>query len=168
MAGDSAGEVEFWHDAITETLPGDAFSDTEVIKEPAGWKKEHPPQDMIRVPGVVHETSMLYMSDNLETDKTASVDQNYRPRGCNNVYVTGGALFPSSGSWNRESTIRLPAQVRMLTIGLSNLDDVWICSRSRQKATQKEARRGKGSGGPGALKKTLMADPTKGDKNIQG
>jgi hypothetical protein len=42
------------------------------------------------------------MSDDLEKDERASVGPQYTPKGCGNVYVTGGALFPSSGSWNRE------------------------------------------------------------------
>ena len=70
----------------------------------AGWRKERPPAESVRVPGLVHETSTLYMSDNLNGDPHASVDSLYRPRNCDNVYVTGGALFPTAGSWNREQT----------------------------------------------------------------
>ena len=58
---------------------------------------------MVRVPGIVHEACSLYMSDNLEEDTHASVDSSYRPRGCDGVYVTGAAIFPTSGSWNRMS-----------------------------------------------------------------
>ena len=92
MAG-NAQDVEYWHDAEEKEQFEQGL---------AGWKKERPPPSMIRVPGIVHETSMLYMSDDLTHDPQASVDALYRPRKCDNVYVTGGAIFPTSGSWNRE------------------------------------------------------------------
>lgn len=103
MAGDQSKKIEYWHDAVVERKPSTSFQDHEIVTEPAGWKTEKPPREMSRVPGLVHETSTLYMSDYLENDHQASVDTDYRPRGCDNVYVTGGALFPSSGSWNRKS-----------------------------------------------------------------
>jgi hypothetical protein len=84
MADDRADALEYWHDSS------------------ASWRTERPTEDSIRVPGIVHETSTLYMSDDLEKDEHASVGPQYTPKGCGNVYVTGGALFPSSGSWNRE------------------------------------------------------------------
>ncbi|KAH8822170.1 hypothetical protein DL96DRAFT_1714521 [Flagelloscypha sp. PMI_526] len=51
--------------------------------------------------------SALYMAKNLEEDKTASVDLNYRPYGleAGNVYVTGAGLLPTAGSWNPTPTI---------------------------------------------------------------
>jgi len=86
MAGPKESEIEYWHDS----------------SDVAGtWEKRPPPKDKIHIPGIVHETSTLYMADDLEKDKHASVGPDYRPKGCGNVYVTGGALFPSSGSWNR-------------------------------------------------------------------
>jgi choline dehydrogenase-like flavoprotein len=102
MAGDQADHVEFWHDAVTESQDMDYAQELHIPKLKAGWLRKKPPAEMIRVPGIVHETSTLYMSDDLETDLHASVDRDYRPHGCDNVYVTGGALFPTSGSWNRE------------------------------------------------------------------
>ncbi|KAF8155019.1 hypothetical protein K438DRAFT_1943070 [Mycena galopus ATCC 62051] len=87
MADDRADALEYWHDSS------------------ASWQKERPTEKGIRVPGVVHETSTLYMSDDLEKDPQASVGPQYTPRGCSNVYVTGGALFPSSGSWNPTLTM---------------------------------------------------------------
>ncbi|TFK63544.1 FAD/NAD(P)-binding domain-containing protein [Pluteus cervinus] len=87
MAGDRAGRLEYWHNKTSS------------------WEEDPAPVSEIRVPGVVHETSTLYMSDDLENDPHASVGPDYRPRGCGNVYVTGGAIFPSSGSWNPTLTM---------------------------------------------------------------
>ncbi|KIY72082.1 hypothetical protein CYLTODRAFT_368212 [Cylindrobasidium torrendii FP15055 ss-10] len=101
MAGPAAsGKIEFWHDADVVQLPKDYDTTTVVQLAGAGWQAQRPPASKIRVPGLVHETSTLYMSDDLVADTGASVDSQYRPRGCKNVYVTGGALFPTSGSWN--------------------------------------------------------------------
>ncbi|RXW23453.1 hypothetical protein EST38_g2427 [Candolleomyces aberdarensis] len=91
MAGDESDKIEYWHedkDAAT-----------------GKWLSNRAPTGQIHIEGVVHETSTLYMSDNLEGDPTASVGLDYRPRGCKNVYVTGGSLFPSSGSWNPTLTM---------------------------------------------------------------
>jgi choline dehydrogenase-like flavoprotein len=88
MAGNKAGDLEYWHDKPSDT---------------PGWQKGvKPSKKSTHIPGVVHETSTLYMSDNVETDKHASVGPDYKIKGCENVYITGGALFPSSGSWNRK------------------------------------------------------------------
>ncbi|KAK7691523.1 hypothetical protein QCA50_004922 [Cerrena zonata] len=105
MAGDQADSIEYWHDVIVERRDKDSQRDAVTIKSHPGWKRNKPPADMVRVPGLVHETSTLYMSDNLEKDKNASVDSQYRPRGCDNVFVTGGAIFPTSGSWNPTLTM---------------------------------------------------------------
>ena len=102
MAGPMAQKIEFWHDDEVEKVPVSSVSEGSISVTPAGWKKTPPPAHMIRVPGLVHETSMLYMSDDIENDKHASVDSLYRPYKCDNVYVTGGAIFPTSGSWNRK------------------------------------------------------------------
>ena len=103
MAGDGReDDIEYWHDAREVEVAVDNGKQTVRHQEEAGWKHKRPPADMVRVPGLVHETSTLYMSDDLENDPQASVDSLYRPRKCDNVYVTGGALFPTSGSWNRE------------------------------------------------------------------
>ena len=82
MADNKASELEYWHN-------GDS-------KNKAGWKRQKPPQAEIRIPGVVHEASTLYMGT--PSDPKACVDDNYRPFGSKNVYVTGAALFPSAGT----------------------------------------------------------------------
>ena len=83
MADSMAGKLQYWHNASAE-------------KE-AGWFTDKPPVKEIRVPGVVHEASLLYMGP--ESDPTAAVDANYQPYGCKNAYVTGAALFPSAGEY---------------------------------------------------------------------
>lgn len=80
MADKKAREVEYWHNDGTGN---------------AGWRREKPPTAEVRVPGVVHESSTLYMGN--KSDPSAAADENYRPYGCENVYVTGAALFPSAG-----------------------------------------------------------------------
>ena len=66
------------------------------------WSKKHPTTKEIRIPGIVHESSTAFMGPE---DEGGSVDEHYRPHGVKNVYVTGGALFPTSGSWNPTMTM---------------------------------------------------------------
>lgn len=53
--------------------------------------------NMVRVPGMVHESSTMWIDKN---DKDGVVDANYQPIGTENVYITGGSLWPTGGSWN--------------------------------------------------------------------
>jgi hypothetical protein len=62
-----------------------------------------------RVEPLFHEASSLYMTENFQAlvahEAQPSIDKTYRPFGLHhrgNVYVTGAALFPRAGSWNRE------------------------------------------------------------------
>lgn len=96
MAGGKESEIDYWHDKAA------SISQQGRVYGGGGWEKKRPPAEMVRIPGLVHETSTLYMSDDIENDKHASVDSLYRPYQCDNVYVTGGAIFPTSGSWNRK------------------------------------------------------------------
>ena len=80
-----AGEVEYWHGAPDEGT----------------WKSERPPQKQIRVGGLVHEGSTLYIGK----EDDAPVDLDYKPRGVDNVYITGAGLWPRSGSWNPTMTM---------------------------------------------------------------
>ena len=88
IAAEKASDLEYWH------------------RSPDGkagyWSKDPLLAEDMHRPNIVHDTSTLYMSDDLEIDKHASVGPDYKPKGCGNVYVTGGALFPTSGSWNCE------------------------------------------------------------------
>ena len=67
------------------------------------WQSE---QAKFRAPGLVHESSTMKIG---ESDKDP-IDINYRPRGLNNVYVTGASLWPSGGSWNPTLSMCVLAQ----------------------------------------------------------
>ena len=82
MADTKSKNIEYWHN----------------LKERHGsrWSSKKPVEAEIHVPGIVHECSTLYMGP--PTDNHAAVDEKYTPYGCRNVYVTGGAIFPSAGT----------------------------------------------------------------------
>ena len=82
MAGLKKDDVEYWHDE--QQNPNGGL-----------WLSKKPEKPQIHVPGIVHECSTLYMGP--ESDIHAAVDENYTLYGCKNVYVTGAAIFPSSG-----------------------------------------------------------------------
>lgn len=67
-----------------------------------GWIKEKPAVDTIRIPGIVHEASTAYVG---RKSHGGTLDSWYRPHGVKNVFVTGGALFPTAGSWNPTLTM---------------------------------------------------------------
>ncbi len=66
------------------------------------WARGRPDVSDIRVPGIVHEASTAFMGDEAQG---GSVDELGRPHGMSNVCVTGGALFPTAGSWNPTLTM---------------------------------------------------------------
>ena len=66
------------------------------------WMKQRPKSGDVRVPGIVHEACPLWMG---ESSENSVVAPDYRPWGVENVYVTGAAIFPSSGSWNPTLTM---------------------------------------------------------------
>ena len=80
--GLSGRDVEYWHPE------GDS----------GFWSTNRPVCDKIRVPGLVHEASTMWIGD--ENDKKAPVGLDYRPHGVENVYITGASLWPTGGSWN--------------------------------------------------------------------
>ena len=86
--GESA--VEYWHGA-----PDDGK-----------WLFPRPEQRQIRVDGLVHESSTLHIGEEV----TAPVDLDYKVKNTENVYVTGGALWPQGGSWNPTLTMVALAQ----------------------------------------------------------
>ncbi|MEC5160589.1 GMC oxidoreductase [Janthinobacterium sp. CG_S6] len=85
-----AGRVQYWHG---EPNQGE-------------WSNARPAVAQRRVGGLVHEGSSLWLGDNGE----GVVGLDYRPHGVQNVYVTGGALWPASGSWNPTMTMVALAQ----------------------------------------------------------
>lgn len=82
--------VEYWH--------GEPDS--------GSWETQRPPRKQIRVPALVHEGSTLWIGD----QEDAPVGLDYRLQDVQNVYVTGGALWPVSGSWNPTMTMVALAQ----------------------------------------------------------
>ena len=83
-----SSELEYWH------------SDKD--GKSGFWAKDHPDLKTVRIPGIVHETSTAFMGSEAEG---GSVDELGRPHGIQNVFVTGGALFPTAGSWNPTLTM---------------------------------------------------------------
>lgn len=66
------------------------------------WSALRPPQSQIRLNIIVHEASPLWMGAD-PADSVVGLD--YRPHGVSNVYLTGGAILPTSGSWNPTLTL---------------------------------------------------------------
>lgn len=98
-------------DATWDTMDAACFQMMERVLSPAGadhveywhghpdtgtWRGSRPTVEARRVPGLVHEGSTLHIG---QADD-APVDLDYRLRGVHNVYVTGGSLWPTGGSWN--------------------------------------------------------------------
>ena len=91
LVSDGAGatpDIEYWVD-------GPNGSD-------GTWQHAKPEQHQIRLNIIVHEASPLWIG---KDPANSVVNLEYRPHGVNNVYVTGGALFPTSGSWNPTLTM---------------------------------------------------------------
>ncbi|WP_405432286.1 GMC oxidoreductase [Micromonospora sp. NBC_00617] len=70
------------------------------------WSSQRPSVSDRRLAGLVHEGSTLWIGPGHDDP----VDLNYRLRGTDNVYVTGGALWPTAGSWNPTLTMVALAQ----------------------------------------------------------
>lgn len=90
LSPEGSGKVEYWHGSPEEGV----------------WLSTQPPVEQIRVGGLVHEGSSLWIGK--EDEGVVGLD--YRPHGVENVYVTGGALWPASGSWNPTMTMVALAQ----------------------------------------------------------
>jgi choline dehydrogenase-like flavoprotein len=80
-----ADRVQYWH--------GDPNT--------GSWNSDRPATPERRVPGLVHEGSSLRIGD----DDGSPVGLDYRLRGMRNVFVTGGGLWPTGGSWNPTMTM---------------------------------------------------------------
>ncbi|RNH98591.1 GMC family oxidoreductase [Micromonospora aurantiaca] len=70
------------------------------------WARQRPSTAQCRLPGLVHEASTLRMGEAADS----VVDLNYRLRGATNVYITGGALWPTGSSANPTLTMVALAQ----------------------------------------------------------
>ena len=77
-----AKNVEYWHP----------------VGNSGSWEKIQPTTDMIRKQATVHEASTMWIGG--KQDKAAPVDLDYRPKGVDNVYITGASLYPTGASWN--------------------------------------------------------------------
>ena len=71
-------QLEYWHHAEQS------------------WRKNRPPPDEIRREHLVHPASTMWIG----ADESSPVDLDYRFRSVENVYLTGGALWPVAGSLN--------------------------------------------------------------------
>lgn len=91
VSPDGRASVEYWH--VDDAGNG-------------SWLAQRPSASQIRVPGLVHEGSTLWIG----ADKEAVVGLDYRLKGVDNVYVTGGSLWPRAGSWNPTLTMVALAQ----------------------------------------------------------
>ena len=76
--------VEYWHPDAT----GNSGT----------WTTVRPTTKMIRKQATVHEGSTMWIGG--KQDQTAPVDLDYRPKGVDNVYITGASLYPTGASWN--------------------------------------------------------------------
>eukprot|EP00904_Undaria_pinnatifida_P008567 jgi/Undpi1/4840/HiC_scaffold_19.g08193.m1 len=65
------------------------------------WLAQRPPVAQYRVDAIVHESSTLHVG----AASDAPVDLNYQLKGTENVFVTGGGLWPRGGSWNPTLTM---------------------------------------------------------------
>jgi choline dehydrogenase-like flavoprotein len=90
LSCEGASRVEYWH--------GDP--------DTGSWNSERPSVEERRVPGLVHEGSVLPIG--ASADSPVGLD--YRLHGIRNVFVTGGGLWPTGGSWNPTMTMTALAQ----------------------------------------------------------
>jgi len=68
------------------------------------WSKQRPSADQLRIaPGLVHESSTLWMGKD-KSDSVVGFDYRLH-NGPENVYITGGSLWPTGGSWNPTLTM---------------------------------------------------------------
>ena len=78
------------------------------------WQEDIPPKCQTQHKSLVHPASTMWIGDN----GTSPVELNYGFRGVDNVYLTGGALWPTGASWN--PTCAMTALAMHLADGLSS------------------------------------------------
>ena len=84
---DGKNKVEYWHGS----------------PDVGKWCTGRPLRSQYRLPRTTHESSTLIIGDVHEDHSSVGLD--YRPHGVENVYVTGGGLWPRAGSWNPTLTM---------------------------------------------------------------
>ncbi|MCG7497467.1 GMC oxidoreductase [Vibrio sp. Of7-15] len=94
LSPSGSGAVEYWHPRM------------ENGQDHGEWFRSRPDAKDIRVDAPVHESSTLHIGE----EDSAPVDLDYKLKGTNNVYITGGALWPQGGSWNPTLTMVALAQ----------------------------------------------------------
>ncbi|KAL7912252.1 hypothetical protein GGI35DRAFT_492193 [Trichoderma velutinum] len=93
--------------AIYKTIEVLSGKQPKLIDRTNKWVEHKPSLESVRAPGVVHEAATAFVGPKY---KGGSLDSLYRPHGIANVFVTGGALFLTSGSWNPTMTMCAYAQ----------------------------------------------------------
>ena len=68
------------------------------------WEANRPPTKQIRSRDLVHPASTMWIGRDTESQESP-VDLNYKFHGIENVYLTGGALWPTGASWNPTCTM---------------------------------------------------------------
>ncbi|XP_019854411.1 PREDICTED: uncharacterized protein LOC109583473 [Amphimedon queenslandica] len=72
----------------------------EIDGEQKEWRRGKPTN--ILTGSLVHESSTMWIG---RDDSESPVGLDYRPKGVENVYITGGSLWPTGGSWNPTGAI---------------------------------------------------------------
>ena len=88
-------------DILELATSGPANNIIEYWHEGQGWQLHRPPTKQIRADGLVHPASTMWIGD---TD-ASPVNHDYQFHGIENVYLTGGALWPTGASWNPTCTM---------------------------------------------------------------
>jgi hypothetical protein len=99
------------------------------------------------VGGLVHENSTLHIG----RDGEAVVGLDYRPNHVENVHVTGGALWPTTGSWNPTMT--------MVALAQDLADNLLTARRKAQEQAMK---------GPNVNNRPLPTEPPMGVGGFPG